>query len=255
MAYLFPFGQELHPLIQQDQQKKKVFILGVYASAVHAKWKKGTKTIAQALAVASEPYIFWDGNPEEACRIIKGINIPAECGTLEPADSHLNGPSAKVLDEDVLAPLGFSRKDAWLCDMLPETRLNPNQLKVIRERYEPIMVQYGLNSVTVPPCPSTFCDELRSKQITAELIKSEAELLVLLGDLPIRQYLHRVAKTSYSSLQKYVEQFGYGNSSDITIGNKTIKVLPLVHPRQIGALGPHSESWCQMHREWELHKK
>ena len=23
------------------------------------------------------------------------------------------------------------------------------------------------------------------------------------------------------------------------------------HPRQIGALGAHSEKWCNMHREWE----
>lgn len=62
MPYLFPFGQVLHPLIQQDQTEKEIFVLGVYASAVHAKWKKDNKTISQALAVASEPRILWDGN-------------------------------------------------------------------------------------------------------------------------------------------------------------------------------------------------
>ena len=25
MAYLFPFGQELHPLVQEDKSSKKVF--------------------------------------------------------------------------------------------------------------------------------------------------------------------------------------------------------------------------------------
>ena len=40
MAYLFPFGQKLHPLVQEDRTPKKVFVLGVYASAVHARWKK-----------------------------------------------------------------------------------------------------------------------------------------------------------------------------------------------------------------------
>ncbi len=138
MSYIFPFGQELRPLIQEDQSPKQAFVLGVYASAVHAKWKRNGKIISQALAVASEPRIFWDGNPEEAKSIIAQIEIPEGLGTLEPAGSHLNGPSAKVLDEAILAPLGFDRSSAWLCDMLPEARLNPAQVKVIRERFAPL---------------------------------------------------------------------------------------------------------------------
>ena len=74
MAYLFPFGQELHPLVQQDRSPKKVFVLGVYASAVHAKWKKDGQIICQALAVASEPCIFWNG--KDAKEIIDKIAIP-----------------------------------------------------------------------------------------------------------------------------------------------------------------------------------
>ena len=127
MPYYFPFGQELYPLVQEDKSPKKVFVLGVYASAVHARWKKDGKVICQALAVASEPRIFWDGNIEEAKRIISDVNIPKELGVLEPASRQLNGPSAKVLDENILAPLGFTREDAWLCDCLPETRINPSQ--------------------------------------------------------------------------------------------------------------------------------
>ena len=105
MAYLFPFGQELHPLVQEDKSPKKVFVLGVYASAVHARWKIDGQIICQALAVASEPRIFWDGNEEEAKSIISKISIPPELGCLEPAGRQLNGPSAKVLDENILAPL------------------------------------------------------------------------------------------------------------------------------------------------------
>lgn len=124
MTYYYPFGEPLHPVIQQDKTPKSVFVLGVYASTVHALWRKGNKIICRALAVASEPRIFWDGNPEEAKENISRIHIPEELGTLEPAASHLNGPSAKVLDEQILAPLGYTRDDAWLCDLLPETRLN-----------------------------------------------------------------------------------------------------------------------------------
>ena len=75
MAYYFPFGQELHPLVQEDTSPKKVFVLGVYASAVHARWKKDGQIVCQALAVASEPRIFWDGDPAEAKQIIDSIRF------------------------------------------------------------------------------------------------------------------------------------------------------------------------------------
>ena len=127
MKYYYPFGEELKQVVQQDRTPKKMFVLGVYASAVHAKWKREGKVVCNALAVASEPRIFWDGNMEEAKEIISRIKILQAVGTLEPADSRFNGPSAKVLDEQILAPLGFNRKDVWLCDLLPETRLNKNQ--------------------------------------------------------------------------------------------------------------------------------
>ena len=251
MAFYYPFGQTVCPLRQEDKSPKKVFVLGVYASAVHARWKKDGKVICQALAVASEPRIFWDGNPEEAKRIIDAVAIPAELVVLEPASRQLNGPSAKVLDENILAPLGFTREDAWLCDCLPETRINPSQAKAIREKYDPLIAQYGLNHVTIPARPSIFCDQKRSEEITDELLQSEAELVVLLGDIPIAQYLKKVADVPYSTLGEYVDIYGYGHPTEAIICGKAIKVLPLAHPRQIGALGAHSERWHLMHREWE----
>ena len=254
MAYYYPFGEELHRLVQQDRTPKKVFVLGVYASAVHARWKKGTEIICQALAVASEPRIFWDGNIEEAREIIGRIHIPEELGTLEPAGSHLNGPSAKVLDEHILAPLGFTRKDAWLCDLLPETRLNPSQVKVLENKYEPLIEQYNLNPVSIRKRPTVFCDQERSEEILAEIEESQANLLVLLGDIPIQQFLNRVADVDYTSLQDYANKYGYGNRSKATINGRIIEVLPLAHPRQIGALGAHSEKWNKAHMDWESKK-
>ena len=251
MKYYYPFGEELKPVVQQDRTPKKVFVLGVYASAVHAKWKCGGKVICPALAVASEPRIFWDGNIEEAKEIIGRINIPPELGTLEPAGSHLNGPSAKVLDNHILKPLGYTRKDAWLCDLLPETRLNAGQMKVIEKKYEPLVEEYGLNHVTIPARPTNFCNEKRCKEILAELWLSEADMLVLLGDIPIKQFLNTVTNVNYHSLQEYVDIYGYGNISEVLIDNKLYKVLPLAHPRQIGALGSHSEKWNLAHQEWE----
>lgn len=254
MKYYYPFGEELKPVVQQDRTPKKVFVLGVYASAVHARWKKGNEVKCHALAVASEPRIFWDGNVEEAKDIIGRIKIPEELGTLEPAVNNLNGPSAKVLDEHILKPLGFTRDDAWLCDLLPETRLNKDQVKVIENKYKPFIEQYGLNQVTIPARPTNFCNDKRCEEIISELKASQADTIVLLGDIPIKQFLNKVAKVDFHSLQEYVDIYGYGNYLELTIDDLTVKVLPLAHPRQIGALGSHSDKWKSAHQEWEERK-
>ena len=254
MAYFFPFGEILKRLVQEDRTPKKVFVLGVYASAVHARWsiKGQRKPICAALAVASEPRIFWDGNPEEAADIINRIKIPEELGILTPAGKNLNGPSAKVLDEHILAPLGLTRKDAWLCDLLPETRLNNSQQDIINGVYENSRKKYGLNEVTVPKRPTEFCDDERCKEIVAELEESQAELLVLLGDIPIKQFLNRVASVNYNSLKEYKDLYGYGTPSEASINGRTIEILPLAHPRQIGALGGHNKNWYDEHQKWEM---
>ena len=51
----FPFGQPVQEVTQKNRTPKSVFVLGVYASAVHARWiNTSEKTVVRALAVASE---------------------------------------------------------------------------------------------------------------------------------------------------------------------------------------------------------
>ena len=131
--YYFPFGEKLTKVQQSETTpNKEVFVLGVYASAVHAKWlDKDGKIKVQALAVASEPEIFWRGlDAKEQIEKIK--TIPNELGSLEPANKNLNGPSGVALDDLFLKPLGYSRQQAWLCDLLPESRVNPNQQNAVK---------------------------------------------------------------------------------------------------------------------------
>lgn len=94
----FPFGKPILSLVQKDQTPKRVFILGVYASAVHARWigQDGRQKIG-ALAVASEPEIFWRGSTASAQEIISTIQLPLGAGRLLPASKHLNGHLAKLL--------------------------------------------------------------------------------------------------------------------------------------------------------------
>lgn len=146
--------------------------------------------------------------------------------------------------------MDFTRNDAWLCDLLPETRLNDNQAEAIKREYEPIRERYGLNPVTIPEVPTKFCDENRCKEILAELEESKAELLILLGDYPIKQFFNSVADKKYTDLQAYVDKVGYGTKSKAIINGKEIEVLPLAHPRQIGGLGNHSGKWYQTHSDW-----
>ena len=63
--FQFPFGAPLLTVEQSPLSTAKVFVLGVYASAVHARWVNpdGT-TRVRALAVASEPSIFWAGDDD-----------------------------------------------------------------------------------------------------------------------------------------------------------------------------------------------
>lgn len=121
----FPFGQPVLSLRQADRSPKEIFILGVYASAVHARWvDPDGAELAKALAVASEPHIFWRGESPEA--IIDQIHLPRGTGKLVPAASMFNGPSGIALDERILAPLNRTRRQAWLADLVPHSCVNAN---------------------------------------------------------------------------------------------------------------------------------
>lgn len=57
MERVFPFGSPLNKVEQQDRSPKKVFILGAFAKAVHAKWMDAEGNVKiEALPVASEPF-------------------------------------------------------------------------------------------------------------------------------------------------------------------------------------------------------
>ncbi len=253
MKYFFPFGSHLIKVEQQDKSPKKVFVLGVYASAVHAKWiDTNGKVIINALAVASEPEIFWKGG--NAHKIIDEISIPSELGKLKPADKRFNGPSGKVLDDLFLSPLGYSRADAWLCDLLPYSRLNPNQKEAIKNHYKPLLGKYDLPECSIPTLTaSDMNSNSRKDEILKELEQSQADTIILLGDLPIKHFLSRYS--NYNNLSDLVEQQKqYGDPCPISINGKIFNVIPLVHPRQAGSLGNSSQKWFEVHKNWVVKK-
>lgn len=245
----FPFGQPVKKVVQNDRTPKQVFVLGVYASAVHAKWIGADgKNVVAALAVASEPYIFWKGDHAED--IIENIPIPSEIGNLLPANQQFNGPSGIALDELILEPLGLNREKSWLCDLVPHSCMNPSQKKAIERAYLPIIERYGLPEPSVHPVPSKLSNEVRRKEIMTELFESEARTLILLGNQPIKWFLHY-----YDNRWKKLSDFGndgnhYGKPWAIKILGNEITILPLAHPRQIAKLGHSSTKWYTLHQEW-----
>jgi len=245
----FPFGEPVRRVTQQDRTPKRVFVLGVYASAVHARWISAQgKTVVQALAVAGEPYIFWRGENPEAT--LRRIDIPEALGKLVPAHPQFNGPSGLALDQLILAPLGLSRADVWLCDLVPHSCANDAQRKAIARAYLPLIDQYDLPRPTVPPVPHPLTDEPRRAAILDELAASGAETLILLGDQPIRWFL-----AHFDPRWRHLSDFDddgrpYGSPRVARISGRTMDVIPLAHPRQIARLGKSSPFWYERHKAW-----
>lgn len=246
---IFPFGQPVLDVVQKDRSTKKVFILGVYASAVHARWVNiNGETLVNALAVASEPTIFWRG--EHADSIIANILIPKKLGILLPARQDFNGPSGIALDNLILNPMGLDRQDAWLCDLVPHSCVNGSQSLALAREYNPLVDQYNLPIPSVPNLPKPLSNVARLQSILKEFIESKAKTLILLGDLPIRWFLsyfdNRWKKLSDFGLEKR----SYGHLHDTRLGNLDIKVLAVAHPRQIAKLGRSSKFWYETHADW-----
>lgn len=250
--YQFPFGQPVRTVEQQDRSPKKAFVLGVYASAVHARWKgPDGKTRINALAVASEPEIFWTG--EKAAikpgEIISRIRIPQGAGTLEPASVKFNGPSGIALDELYLKPLGLNRSDVWLCDCVAHSCMNPAQRNAVKRRYDTFQ-DVSLPTHNMPPGP-TRLPTGRRDEILDELLTSKAELLVLLGDRPLQWFLSTLPGGK-KRLADYVPNGdAYGRPHPFVIEGRRIEILPLAHPRQVAALGARSRDWKEWHKAWK----
>ena len=246
----FPFGQPVRRVCQSNHRPKKVFVLGVYASAVHARWTdKNGRTIVQALAVDSEPEIFWRG--DQAAEIIAKITLPEGAGRLVPASKNLNGPSGVALDDRFLKPLGLDREDAWLCDLVPHSCLNSGQKNAVDLKYNPIKDELHLPDCTTPEVPETLADASRCNEILEELKTAAPSVIMTLGDQPLKWFVHKFYDTKKNRLADYGKSIDtYGLLHDIIIDGHAMKLLPLVHPRQAARLGGYSLDWAECHEKW-----
>jgi len=245
---VFPFGSPVEKLFQTDRTPKKVFILGVYAGTVQARWlERSGKILVRALAVASEPELYWRGDQEQAEQIIKSINIPEEMGILITEGKEINGPIGRSLDKLFLEPLGLIRKDSWLCDMIPFSLMNRGQRKAIK-RYSRLTSGSSLPPSSVPSTElkNQLVDVTRREEILAEIDESKAEILITLGDLPMKMIL------SHYGLEKIrlADYTIYGRLHPIKLGDREIQLLPLIHPRDTLRESGYSTRWYEYHKRW-----
>jgi hypothetical protein len=246
---VFPFGEPVRRVEQMDRSRKRVFVLGVYSSAVHAEWLGANgKRLVNALAVCSEPDIFWRG--EGAAELISRIRVPPDLGRLVPAPARFNGPSGVALDELILSPMGLVRSDAWLCDLVCHSCLNPQQEAAVRRAYLPLARSHGLSVPSVPTVPRVLADSERRAAILGELMESDAEVLVVLGDQPLRWFLRPLARAHPRLADFGATPAAYGRAHPVTVGGREIAVVPLAHPRQIARLGRSSQRWFDLHAHW-----
>lgn len=246
MNQAFPFGQPLRCVQQTDRTPKRVFVLGVYASAVHARWVgPDQQELIKALPVASEPLPFWTG--EGAADLIQQITCPSELGKLEAAEGSYNGATGLALDSRILVPLGLTRGDAWLCNLVAHACLNTSQKKAIAQHYAPLAQQHGLPPASIPDVPEEeVASAARRSEIVAELRASQAQTLIVLGDQPIRWFLNKVGQP----WKRLSEMKPYGRLHPIKLAGMRLDVLPLVHARQAAGLGLSSQEWFQQHEQW-----
>ena len=247
---IFPFGEPVIPVCQRDRSRKRVFVLGVYASAVHARWIGADgRTRINAVAVASEPEIFWCGGAESAQTIIDRIKLPHEAGRLVPAREGLNGPSGMALDELFLKPLGLARSDTWLCDLVPYSCMNSSQERALERSYDPVRESLGLPEYDWPRLPTVLATEARRREIEAELIDFGADIVITLGDQPLKWFTRHYGTAG--SLGRYGRTSAeYGQLHSFHVGGREMQLLPLAHPRQAGRLGSHSSTWAALHGDW-----
>jgi uracil-DNA glycosylase len=176
--------------------------------------------------------------------------MPDGAGRLVPASEQLNGPSGRALDDRFLSPLGFDRNDAWLCDLLPESRCNPKQAAALEREYQPAMARFRLPAYDFPAVPSPLVDSERISEIEREISEASPELLITLGDQPLKWFTRRYG--SKPRLSAYGEgNDTYGRIHKIVIGSRNLGLLPLVHPRQAAKLGSYSPKWHNLHLNWE----
>lgn len=111
------------------------------------------------------------------------------------------------------------------------------------------VARFGLPSYDFPSVPAVLADEQRVLEIESEVTEAQPQVLITLGDQPLKWFAKKYG--SKPRLALYGEDGdSYGRLHDMRIAGRKLFHLPLVHPRQAGRLGHHSDKWYELHHNW-----
>jgi hypothetical protein len=167
-------------------------VLGVYPSALHIRWTAPAGyTGVRALAVAPEPWPFWDGTDQDwrVAQWKADVQWRAEWGEAASA-GRVNGSSGQLVRDRVLEPLGLTLDEVWLTDALPfffVHRGAGTQGAAMSERYDPFASTAGLPLHDLPDRPSAqrlveMAVTEEADRLRDELRQAAVPLLITLGN-------------------------------------------------------------------------
>lgn len=173
---VFPFGTVAGFSEPRRLANAQALVLGVYPSALHVRWTHPRYRVT-ALAVAPEPWPFWDGE-DEADRVDEWraqVGWQAAWGTAEPA-GRVNGSSGQVVRDRVLSPLGLTLDSVWLTDALPYFHVHRGrgtQGAAMSGRYDPFAAEQELPTHDLPSRPSPAALIARARTDQADRLRQE----------------------------------------------------------------------------------
>ncbi|WP_148232251.1 uracil-DNA glycosylase family protein [Janibacter sp. HTCC2649] len=191
---VFPFGAPVRPRgLAIPATPKPVFVLGAYPSAFHVRWVPPEPwRPVPAIPVDNEPAVFWDGEAPDPAELFERwatTYFNDSWGQVTP--SRLNGSSGAKLAERWLAPVSFSRADAFITDCLPLSRASVGVAKRLADAYAPFAVATSAPkaSLLAHPSENEIVHEAldqHAERIRAQIDAAQPQAIITLGNAAAR---------------------------------------------------------------------
>lgn len=231
----YPFGRPVTARPPSSRDRRPLFVLGAYPSALHVEWTPPAPwRFVRAIAVDDEPTPFWDGDGQETLARAweASVGFRAEWGAVRVVP-RFNGPSGAWVREQVLTPLGFTAADACITDCLDTYRASVGAAGRLADTYAPFAQALGVLPARLLPHPSEdaiVAEALRlhRARLLTELDACRPETVVTLGNAALRVARELLDGALAAPQKLRVEQ--YGTAVDVCVASRAARLLPLAHP-------------------------
>ncbi len=237
---IFPFGRRVKPCVPHISERRPIYVLGAYPSALHVRWTppppEPFKPI-RAIAVDNEPEIFWNGDKEfeHVDDWMIYARFEPKWGTVALA-KELNGSSGRWVNEQVIDAFRTSRANVWLSDCLDTYRCSDKLAKRIQDTYSKLPKKLGLPRASLLMHPSE--DEIVKEAIQAhrtrlvnEIENARPDKIITLGNAALRVMTNLVETKSDVPRKLVADVNFYGKPITVhTNSGHAMQWFPLAHP-------------------------